>query len=254
VDRPNGRLAGKRALITGAGGLLGSELCRAFAAEGADIVATTRAAAKLEPLLADLRGHGIRAEAIAADMTVAADMDHLASAAWAAFGGLDIVILSSQPANPMLGDLVSTTDADWHDQFGAIVWGPLRLMRQLGPRMMDAGGGSIITLTSSTGSEPTPGFDAYGLAKAGLWWLTMQMAREWGGGGVRCNALQPGLIATAGNLAEHEAMVRARGMLSRTSLDRVGQNADVVGTAIYLASDESAFVSGQKICIDGGRF
>ena len=249
-----GRLAGKRALVTGAGGLLGSDLCRAFAAQGADVVASTRRAGKLDPLLAELRGHGIRAEGVAADMTVPADMDRLADRAWAAFGGLDVVVLSSQPANQMLGDLVSTSDADWHDQFGAIVWGPMRLMRQLGPRLMAQGGGSVITLTSSTGFEPTPGFDAYGLAKAGLWWLTMQMAREWGAKGVRANALQPGLIATAGNVAEHEAMVRRRGMLSRTALDRVGRNVDVLGTAVYLASDESAFVSGQRICVDGGRF
>lgn len=248
-----GRLAGKRALMTGAGGLLGSDLCRAFAREGADLVLTTRTASKLEPLAAELRETGARVFTIAADFTSATDIDQLAGQAWAALGGIDVVVLSSQPANPDLGDLLGTSDADWREQFESIVWGPLRLMRQLAPKMMQAGGGSVITLTSSTGDEPMPGFDAYGLAKAGLWWLTRNMAFEWGRHGIRVNALQPGLIVTGEDYEERERTARERGVLARTSLARLGRNGECVGAALYLASDESSFTSGQRIAIDGGR-
>ena len=244
------RLAGKRALVTGAGGLLGSDLARAFAAEGAKLVLTTRTAAKLTPLAAELG-----ADVVAADFMVEADIDRLAEAAWAAFGGIDVVVISSQPTDPNLGSLLETRGEDWLGQMQTAVWGPLRLMRALAPRMMDAGGGSVITFVSSTGLDPIPGYGAYGLAKGALWMLTRYMAAEWGPGGIRANAICPGLIATGddASAARHEAAVRDNGMLARTALRRVGRNRDVVGAAIHLASDESDFTTGQKIHVDGGR-
>src|SRR5690349_14399397 len=110
-----GRLAGKRALMTGAGGLMGAALAHAFAAEGADLVLTTRTAAKLEPLAQEIRELGVGASTVAADFTLEADIDRLAEAAWEAFGGIDVVLLSGQPPNPNLGDLLSTPDAAWRE-------------------------------------------------------------------------------------------------------------------------------------------
>ena len=248
-----GRLAGKRILVTGAGGLLGADLARGFAAEGADLILTTRTAAKLEALAAEIRTYGVGAATIAADFTAQNDCDRLADAAWTAFGGIDVVLFSSQPANPHLGDLLSTTDAVWEEQQKSIVWGPFRTMRRLAPKMMAAGGGSIITLTSSTGTEPIPGFGAYGMAKAALWTLTLYMAAEWGKYGIRANALQPGLIATGDNAAQLEESAKQNGALGRTALGRVGRNSECLGAAIYLASDESSFTTGQCLKVNGGR-
>ena len=97
-----GRLQGNTALMTGAGGLLGSDLARAFAAEGADVVLTTRTVEKLGPIAGQIRSMGRRAETCGCDFTDEAAIDALADAAWAAFGGIDIVLLSSQPPTPVL--------------------------------------------------------------------------------------------------------------------------------------------------------
>lgn len=232
---------------------MGAVLARAMAAEGADLVLTTRSVGKLAPLAEEIRAQGRQVETVAADFTLAADIDQLAEAAWLAFGGIDAVVLSSQPAQPMLGDLLSTSDQDWHDQQMAIAWGPLRLLKALAPRMMEAGGGSIVALTSSTAVEPVPGFGAYGLAKSALWTMVLYMAAEWGPKGIRANAVCPGMIATGGTgVASANAPPPA--MLARTALRRTGSSAEVAGAVIHLASDESSFTTGQWLNVNGGRF
>jgi len=249
-----GRLAGKRALMTGAGGRMGSDLARAFAAEGADLILTTRTASKLSPLAEELRATGARVATVAADFARDDDIDRLADAAWDAFAGVDVVLLSSQPAEPGAGDLLTTPDDEWREQQQAIVWGPLRLMRRLAPRMMAAGGGSVVSVVSSTGLNPTPGYDAYGMAKGALWLLTRYMAREWGKGGIRANAFNPGSIVTGDNAEAMQRRARETGVLDRISLGRVGYTRECLAAAIYLASDEASFTSGQLINVDGGRF
>lgn len=249
-----GRLAGKRILVTGAGGNLGSAVALAYANEGADLILTSLTDDKIDDIAVQAKAMGLRAAYRAVDFTQDEQLDELAEWAWGVFDGIDAVFISSQPAQPNMGNLLTTRDEDWKTWFQIIVWGPLRLMRALAPKMMAAGGGSIITVTSSSGDHPEPGFDAYGLGKSGLWWLTQYMAKEWGKGGIRSNALQPGMVATAGNFTELEALCRKHGLLDRTALYRVGKNEDCLGAAVFLASDESAYISGQRLRVDGGRF
>jgi len=252
-----GRLAGKRILITGASGALGSDLARACGAQGARLVVTGRSRERLEPLVRGLRAEGVPTVPVAADFACNADADRLGVEAEAAFGGIDVVVLSGQPADPCQGMLLDLDDAIIAEQQQVLVWGPFRTVRKLVPGMIARGSGSIIAITSSTGDEqPVPGYGAYGLAKGTLWRLTRQMAAEWGRYGIRANALQPGHIATGDDDQARalEAALATNGALSRNAMGRVGRNHECMGALIYLASDESSYTSGQRIAVNGGRF
>ncbi|MGE0741764.1 MAG: SDR family NAD(P)-dependent oxidoreductase [Hyphomonadaceae bacterium] len=249
----SGRLAGKIALITGAGGKMGQAFARAYAAEGAKLILTSRTPTVIAPLADDLTKLGAESVALTADFTKGDDIDKLADNAWAAFGRVDTVLLSTQPPNTLLGDLLTTPPEAWREMMESIVWGPLRLMQQLAPRMMENGGGSIVTVISSTGLSPTPGHDAYGIAKGALWLLTRYMAKEWGKGGIRVNAINPGSIVTGDNEEQITELARRAGVLDRTALGRLGYTRECLGAAVHLASDEASFTSAQLINIDGGR-
>ncbi len=250
-----GRLESKTFLITGASGFMGGCFARAFAREGAALVLSGRSSTKLEALADELfRDFGRKVQCVPADMCDSGDVKRLVDSAWTAFDGLDGVLLSAQPENTFLGDILTTPDEQWEAQHDLMVWGPLRLMRGLAPRMMERGKGSIVSVISSTGLNPTPGLDAYGMAKGSLWLLTKYMAREWGHKGIRANAINPGTIASRGGEDEMREMAEKTGNLKRISLGRVGLNEEVMGAAIHFASDESSFTSGQLITIDGGRF
>jgi NAD(P)-dependent dehydrogenase (short-subunit alcohol dehydrogenase family) len=250
------RLAGKVALITGATGQLGSTFVRAFAAAGADVVLTSRSRANLEILAAEVRSEaGARAAVVPADLREPEDVARLAQESWEAFGRVDVVVSNAIPpaSEAAAGDVLGTRDAVWSAMHELIVWGPLRLCRALAPRMIDRGCGSIIMIVSPTGIAPAPGYDAYGLAKGSLLLLSRYMAREWGPHGIRVNAINPGTIVHGeGDLVRREA--ERLGVLERVSLGRLGEPEEVVGAALFLASDEAGYVSGQLLSVDGGRF
>ena len=252
------RLEGKRILLTGAGGTMGKDVARAYAAEGARLVLTTRSADKLQALVREINDAGGCAVGVPADFTLNEDIDNLGIAAWEAFGGLDVLFLSSAPAECNQGKLLEVSDEILAEQQQSVVWGPLRLLRQIVPRMMAAKiKGAIITVTSSTGVEqPYIGYGAYGLAKGLLWTLTKQMAVEWARHGIRANAFQPGHVAT-GDDAQFEAFsaaLKSNGAMRTNATGRAGRNAECMGALIYLASDESSYTNGQRLVVNGGRF
>ena len=246
-------------LVTGGTGQLGSAFAQAMSAAGADVVITGRTPDRLAKTADRIGAHtGGRVRFAAGDLTDHESLAGLAEQAWDQFGGLDAVVNSAVPDGSQIpsGDLLATPDDLWWRFFDPIVLGALTLSRELVPRMAERGGGAFINITSPTGIVPSPGMDAYGLAKGALVTLTKYMAREWGRWNIRANALSPGLIVddqfiTADSIETTPAL---RALLDRTSLARPGQPGDLTGVAVFLASDAASFISGALIPVDGGRF
>ncbi|WP_327241857.1 SDR family NAD(P)-dependent oxidoreductase [Streptomyces sp. NBC_01320] len=249
---------GKVVFVTGGSGHLGSQFARSMSAAGAKVVIGGRNVERLEAMSRRIQSDtGRDVRYVSGDLTDASGIPKLVEDAWSAFGRVDTIVNSAVPAgSPQEGDLLTTPDEAWLRFFDPVVLGVVRLSRELAPRMAETGGGSFINVVSPTGIVPSPGVDAYGVAKGALIMLTKYMAREWGTWNIRANGLSPGLIVddqyvTPETIPQNVALSAA---LERTSLGRWGLPEDLVGVATFLASDAAAFISGQVISVDGGRF
>ncbi|MEV0692556.1 SDR family oxidoreductase [Streptomyces sp. NPDC050388] len=249
---------GKVVFVTGGSGNLGSQFASSLSAAGARVVIGGRNVERLKATarrIQEATGNEVRYAA--GDLTDAAGTSALVEDVWSAFGRVDTVVNSAVPSgSPQQGDLLSTPDEAWLHFFDPVILGVVRMGRHLVPKMAAAGGGSFVNIVSPTGIVPSPGVDAYGVAKGALIMLTKYMAREWGTWNIRANGIAPGLIiddqyVTPETIPRNAALSSA---LERTSLGRWGRPEDLVGVATFLASDAAAFVSGQIISVDGGRF
>jgi dehydrogenase/reductase SDR family member 4 len=247
------RLDGKIALVTGATGNMGSDFTRALSQAGAAVVLVSRTESKLEALVAEIETGGGRAAYVAADLSDPQAAASVGPAAIEKFGGIDVVLHNATMGMGGGSDLENLTLDRWHTSFDVIVWGGLEVCRSVRSSMVERGGGSIITIVSSTGLNPTPGYAAYGMSKGTLLLLTKYMAKEWGPDNIRANCLNPGSIAAPGAEEGMQAMVERLGIAERISMKRVGRSNEVLGTAVFLASDASSYISGQVFNIDGGR-
>jgi meso-butanediol dehydrogenase/(S,S)-butanediol dehydrogenase/diacetyl reductase len=251
-------LDGKVALITGAGTGIGAAIAKRFVADGAKICIGGRRQAMLDKVAQSLpAGKVLRC---AGDVTRLKDVERMVETALVFTGKLDVLV------NNAAIDRGGTTVVDiepetWHAVLETNLTGPLYLMKVSIPRMIEAGGGSIINIASLGGLRCLPGMPAYCASKAGLIMLTKQVALDFGPDKIRCNAVCPGGTRTEMLETSLSPLAEALGtdldgvfasISSMVPLRRTAAPGEIAGLCSYLASDDSTFMTGSVLLIDGG--
>ena len=239
------RLAGKVAIVTGAAGGIGHAIGCAFLREGAGVIAADSA-----PDIGERAPDG--SVALRCDVSQAADAKAAAELAQERFGGLHILVNNAALFVPY-GTVVDVEEEDWTRSLAVNLTGPFLMSKYAIPPMAASGGGSIVHVASQLGQVGKPGHCWYNAAKGALIQLAKAMAIDHAGQGIRVNSLSPGPIGTARVHAKHggrEAAERENGAL--TLLDRMGRPEEIANAAVFLASDESSYMTGADLLVDGG--
>ncbi|MFI4974712.1 MAG: glucose 1-dehydrogenase [Caulobacterales bacterium] len=250
-----GRVQGKVALVTGAASGLGAESARRLAREGAAVMLTDRTVDAGEAVAAAIADAGGRAAFLAHDVTSEADWQAAVAATVRQFGRLDVLVNNAGVGGGG-GQLLTHTLEDWRRILTINLDGVFLGLRYAGPAMAEAGGGSVINLSSILGKVGLPGAAAYCASKGGVLMLTKAAALEWAPLGIRVNSIHPGFIDTpmvSGALRDAENGNEMRQMIiSRHALARLGEPREIADAVVFLASDESSFMTGSELVVDGG--
>lgn len=242
-------MRGKVAVVTGGSRGLGRAMSVGFAQAGADVVVASRNLESCEETAEHIRRvTGRTALAVAAHVGEWEDCDALFARAYDAFGRIDVLV-NNAGMSPLY-DKPSEVSLALYDKVLAVnLRGPFRLMSLFGERMMADGGGSIINISSMAGENPPPGLIPYGAAKAGLNSMTLSFARAYGPT-VRVNCISVGRFRT--DVSKHWDMDAVDDEVQRYALRRIGEPDEIVGTALYLATEMSSYTTGAVLRVDGG--
>jgi NAD(P)-dependent dehydrogenase (short-subunit alcohol dehydrogenase family) len=242
-------MTGKVAVVTGGSRGLGREMCLAFAAKGAKVVVASRKLDACEALAEEISGAGGEAVGLACHVGRWDDCDALVAASKERFGRIDVFV-NNAGMSPLYPSLPEVTEELFDKVIGVNLKGPFRLGVLAGTAMRETGGGSIINVSSVAAVQPSPMELAYGAAKAGLNALTLGLARSFGPT-VRSNGIMPGPFLTDISKA-WDLDAFNEGARRTIPLQRGGEANEIVGAALYLASDASSYTTGAIIKIDGG--
>jgi 2-deoxy-D-gluconate 3-dehydrogenase len=245
-------LAGKVALVTGASRGIGRAIAIGFAEAGADVAVAARSEGDLETLAKEIDSIGRKALVVPTDVRDRAAIQSMIDRTVAELGKLDVLVNNAGGSN-FMSPVVGLRPEGW-DKLRTLNLDSVFHATQIGAQaMLASGGGSIIQIASVAGIEGAPGLSPYSAAKAGVIMFSQAVAKELAGSNVRVNSIAPGWIDTPLN----EWMTSDEGTLREAEkmipLGRIGTAEEIVGGAIYLASDASSYVTGATLVIDGGQ-
>ena len=238
-------LTGKTALVTGAAGGLGGAIARALYGQGATVALSGTRREALEALAGEL---GSRAYALPCDLADAVAVEALVPAAEAAMGSLDILVNNAGVTRDNL--FMRMKDAEWDTVLAVNLTAAFRLSRSVLKGMMRRRFGRIVNITSIVGVTGNPGQGNYAAAKAGMIGMSKALAAEVASRGVTVNCIAPGFIASPMTDALNDKQREA--ILASVPMGRLGAGADIGAAAVYLASGEAAYVTGQTLHVNGG--
>lgn len=238
---------GKRAVVIGGTSGIGEAIALGFAADGADVIATSRTEDRVAETAEKLRERGAETAAVTCDVTDRASIEQLGAAAAERFGGVDILVTSAGAiARRRVAEI---EEADWHHVLDVQLTGVYRAIQTFAA-VMEAG--SIVTISSLAARLALADAAAYSAAKGGVEALTRTAAKELAPE-IRVNAIAPGFVITPQNEATYAPGTWKRERVeTRTPMGRVAQREEIVGAAIYLGSDAASYTTGDVLTIDGG--
>lgn len=243
-------LSGRVAVVIGGTSGLGRTLARGFADAGCTTVATGRRADLVAEVTREIASRGVASLALTSDVSDIASLTQLAETVEREFGRIDILVNAA--GRTFKKPTAEVTDGEWNALMDTNVTGALRACQAFYPALKTSGRGRIINIASLSSFVGFHEVAAYGASKSALLSLTRNLGAEWAKDGIRTNAIVPGVFVTDLNRELLMGTDRGKELLARTPMGRFGDATELVGAALFLASDAVSFITGTSMTVDGG--